>query len=283
MFNTKMKHFNNSSEIIKKRKSVRSYLKNQNVNSDDLLQLKEFIHKFNCKSFRFEIHDSFVATKQKVKLGTYGMIKGAKIYLIGIMNSTAKEEVINFGRSFEYIILKATELGIGTCWIVGTFDLKAFSKTIELKGNEKIVMISPLGYEDKAHIKESILRKFLNSNNRKNWEKIFFNKTLNNPLSKDELNSDYIKILEMVRLAPSAANTQAWRIIKDESNFHFYLDTAKMYKTSRHHCGYNDLGIAKAHFELTAKELHIEGKWDNLNLDFLEKNRYEYLFSWITD
>ena len=136
-----MKLFNNLNETIVRRKSVRNFIQDQEIDNKNLTELKNFIEKFNTKSFRFEINDSFNASGEKLKLGTYGMIKGAKAYLIGIMNSTKKEDVINFGRNFEYIILKATELGIGTCWIVGTFDLKAFTKSVKLNQDEKVVMV----------------------------------------------------------------------------------------------------------------------------------------------
>ncbi len=85
----------------------------------------------------------------------------------------------------------------------------------------------------------------------------------------------------MLRLAPSAANTQPWRIIKQGDCFNIYLDKEKGYKRFSHHCGYNDIGIAMCHFELSANELGLKGHWayDN-NMDDFQDVNYEYINSW---
>lgn len=41
----------------------------------------------------------------------------------------------------------------------------------------------------------------------------------------------------------------------------------------------NDIGIAKCHFELTAKELGLKGKWENQNNISLP-NEWEYMTTW---
>ena len=58
------------------------------------------------------------------RIGTYGVIKGADAFLIGIRCEKVenqKDAAINFGYDFEQIVLKATELGLGTCWIAYNF------------------------------------------------------------------------------------------------------------------------------------------------------------------
>ena len=66
----------------------------------------------------------------------------------------------------------------------------------------------------------------------------------------------------MLRLAPSSGNTQPWRIVKADNapTFHFFLKKAKQsyYDMGIHHV---DIGIAMAHFELSAREKGLDGHW----------------------
>ncbi len=85
-----------------------------------------------------------------------------------------------------------------------------------------------------------------------------------------------------LRLAPSASNKQPWRVLRDDSSgdFHFYLSRALGYTLLR---GISlqdiDMGIAMCHFELTARELGITGKWmvdDNAP----KSESLDYIVSW---
>ena len=58
-------------------------------------------------------------------------------------------------------------------------------------------------------------------------KRLFFDGTFSTPLTMNEQNlSD---ILEAVRWAPSAANMQPWRVVKDGDKFHFYEKHTKHY------------------------------------------------------
>lgn len=45
----------------------------------------------------------------------------------------------------DYMILQATDLGLGTCWI-GAFKRDALSEMLELSENEVPIVLTPLGY-----------------------------------------------------------------------------------------------------------------------------------------
>lgn len=47
----------------------------------------------------------------------------------------------------EELILYATSLGLGTCWIGGTFKKGQFAKAMEVNQEEILPIISPIGYE----------------------------------------------------------------------------------------------------------------------------------------
>ena len=46
----------------------------------------------------------------------------------------------------EGLILEATRLGLGTCWIAGTFDHAGAADLVELAPGEQVVAVTPLGY-----------------------------------------------------------------------------------------------------------------------------------------
>ena len=72
----------------------------------------------------------------------------------------------------------------------------------------------------------------------------------------------------MVRLGPSASNKQPWRVIQEDHAFHFYVQRTPGYRDSLlqrmlrvEDLQRVDLGIAMCHFELTARELGLRGRW----------------------
>jgi len=232
------------------------------------------------QNFRFEMIDFNLG--DGVKLGTYGMIKGASSFIIGILNKGSindNDVAVDFGYAFEGIVLKATELGLGTCWLGGTFNSKDAKKMIALKEQEQIVMVLPFGYGDKMRAMEKISRKISKSDQRKPWEELFFNQNFNTPLSKKEAGS-YEDVLDMVRRAPSAVNKQPWRILKTDNTYDFYNANASSSekKKQKYDTSYNDIGIAKAHFEYTAKEKGLKGQW--VKKDSNINDKFAYVCSW---
>ncbi len=80
------------------------------------------------------------------KLGTYGVIKNARLFLAGILQPTPPMAAQDYGYCKEKLILKATELGLGTCWMGGTFSIGAFGRAAGLRPGELLPSISPIGY-----------------------------------------------------------------------------------------------------------------------------------------
>ncbi|MCK4973550.1 MAG: nitroreductase family protein, partial [Candidatus Heimdallarchaeota archaeon] len=234
--------------------------------------------------FRFDIVTFSKLKSRKERLGTYGFIKGAGLFMVGIMNADygdRKNQSINFGRTFERIILKATDLGLGTCWMVSTFNQKQLGQKISLEDHEHFAIVSPMGYSaPKKRPVERIMRRIPKSDQRKHWEKLFFHSDFKTPLAREDT-GEYRMALEMLRLSPSAANSQPWRIIKHNDGYDLYV--IKDNRAERHviDCNYNDVGIAMCHFELTAEEIGLSGEWkiDSLKNNAL-KNKMEYVSTW---
>ena len=126
------------------------------------------------------------------------------------------------GCELEAVILFLAHLGLGTCWLGGTFDRKGFAAAMKIGEGELFPIITPYGYAaEKKHIKEIAMRKLIKADHRKNWDELFYMNDFNTPLHKEEA-GDFAFALEMVRLGPSASNKQPWRILLKDGAWHFY-------------------------------------------------------------
>ncbi len=273
-------------EIIESRISRRTY-KKDSIDAKVLGKLSDlikepFVGPLDGKS-RFIIVDKEpLNSDEKIRIGTYGMIIGAKNFIVGIIDKN-ENKLEDFGYNFEKIILKSSEIGLDTCWLGAKFTGRDFEKKANILGNEYIPAISPIGYAlDNPDARESILSWGIKARKRKAWSRLFFSNNFGTSLEKLD-NDTYSRALEMVRIAPSARNEQPWRIVRDSNdNYHFYIHLRLKRKEVRIPTLKRiDLGIAMCHFDLTLQERGIHGKWfvDDPKINTEKSNLY-YISSW---
>jgi nitroreductase len=218
------------------------------------------------------------------KLGTYGVIKNARLFLVGTIKDghLAMED---YGYCKENIILHATALGLGTCWLGGTFQSSNFARAVDLQKDELLPSVTPIGYPAlEKSFTEKMMRRVAGSDHRKAWSDIFFAGNFSTPLTK-EMAGAYTEALGNIRIAPSASNKQPWRVLRDHSKnlFHFFLERSLQYKMiGIVHLQDIDLGIAMCHFDLTLQELGIKGKW-LVDPNAPKEKSLEYIISWQAD
>lgn len=265
-------------ELIKIRKSCRTY-DGKAVEKITLQKLIDYAAQINEKA-KIKVRFTLVNNNSlEGKLGTYGNISGAKSFIAGILHKDEKDAT-EFGYLFEKIILFATDLGLQTCWLGGGFNRRDFKQNASILENEFIPIVSPVGIKKETpRLIDSVLRIAAGADQRKPWSELIFEGNAAVPLSKSDA-GPYAIPLEMVRLAPSASNKQPWRIIKDNNAFHLFLCRTRGYGVSNYDLQKNDIGIAKCHFELSAIELGLTGKWQQtVNINALDD--WEYITSWI--
>ncbi|HDZ19086.1 MAG TPA: nitroreductase [archaeon] len=276
-------------DIIRERTSRRTYL-NQNFKEEtrewllNLLKNHDFESPFSkfVGKIRFELLTipEFNPEERK-NLGTYGFIKGAQYFIVGAVEKSQYNRE-HFGYILEAIILATTDIGLGTCWLGGFFNKSLFSAKIKCASDEIVPAITPVGYSVKRKMREKITRTVIRANKRFAWEKLFFESNFNTPVSRENL-GEYITLLESVRLAPSASNQQPWRVVKEfnKSIFHFYIVKSKSGMGLRYMKFRRlDIGIAVSHFDLTSKELGVEGTWIFEEPLISESDDYLYIISW---
>lgn len=200
------------------------------------------------------------------RLGTYGMIRGARSFLAGAVRA-ADRALEDFGYLLELLVLKATDLGLGTCWLGGTFDRSAFARAIGLREGELLPAVSPVGVSsERRDLLERVIRFGAGSARRLPWAELFFDGRWGLPLGSAEAGV-YAEPLEALRLGPSASNRQPWRMLRQAPGgpFHLFLLRTPGYALA---AGSDlqrlDMGIAMAHFDLAAAEAGLRGAWIRL-------------------
>jgi nitroreductase len=277
-------------EIIQARTSWRTYtndpLEAEFRNKiEHILVLEDVISPFKnstgkCRFKLINVPD--INPELNIKIGTYGMIKGSQNFIAGA-TERSNYDLENYGYLFETIILAITDLGLGTCWLGGTFSRSQVSDLLQPKDNEIIPAITPVGYPATRRWKENMIRAFAKAKIRKPWSELFFQGDFNTPISQETI-GEYKDILEMVRIGPSAGNRQPWRILKENKHntYHFFVKYSEDKKVS----AYNqfvrlDIGIAICHFDLSVKEKGLSGIWEFKSPNLEIPKDLKYSISWI--
>jgi nitroreductase len=222
-------------------------------------------------------------------LGTYGFIKHPTAFITGAVEA-GEHALEDYGYMMEKAILDATLLGLGTCWLGGSFTQSSFAQRIGKRPNEIIPAVTATGYAAPAAQAQHTLRRQVRAGRRFAWESLFFNGNFDAPLAGRPLDA-YARALEMVRIGPSASNKQPWRIVNQGSAWHFYCQRTPGYGKGSllftllrlADLQRLDVGIAMCHFELTARERGLDGIWlaDDPRLP-LPDDQTLYIATWQT-
>lgn len=173
--------------------------------------------------------------------------------------------MLNTGFSMEQMILHATRLELGTCWIGGMFSDKKIRALLKLPDNEQIIALTPLGYPDMSLLgkaaRDIIEAGAMRFGRRKALKEITSGKHWNEPLVTE--NNEVLELLECARRSPSWANTQPWHFLVNQDTILALADSRERYDNIRSGKHYYrlDVGIAMAHIFLAARELGWNGKW----------------------
>ena len=226
-------------ELIKTRKSFRTF-DGTKISENDLKKLCSYIKTIDNP---YDVPVEFIMLdKEKYGLSS-PVIEGEDIYIAAKVPKVEHCEEA-FGYSFEKMVLYAWSLGIGTTWIGGTLNRELFERAADTKDDEYMMIVTPIGYPSKTQSKvDSALRESVKGDERLPASKLFYEHDFSTPLDNSE------DCLDAVRWAPSAANRQPWRIVKDDNDYHFFLEHTKGYSSG---VGWDvqkiDMGIAICHF-----------------------------------
>lgn len=216
-------------DAVWKRRSVRKYL-DKHIEESKIEALRKSISDLNETSGLtmelVEESDSFRSIKAF-------MFKNVRT-VIAVKGKT-KDHDLNekCGYYGEQIVLEATALGLGTCWVAATF--KKRSSSLNIKDDETIVCAIPVGYGAEetigsANVMDVPQRKtisvsdFLGGNTKvPEW---------------------ILSAMRAVQFAPTAMNSQKARFSYSDGKLSIQIPHSELNMV--------DLGITKFHFELAA-------------------------------
>lgn len=233
-------------DAIALRTSRRTYLK-QGLVSEKTERIKELIEEINRESglnFQFIENGDLLLSSFKA---SYGLISG-KPSLIALAGSTDDSELKQkVGYYGQFLVLECVSLGLGTCWISGTYDRKQCLESISLQDGEDLVCVIAAGnVSNNKNIKELLV-------SRLNGGKQTFDELLK---EKNGLIPQWvISGIESARLSPSAVNGKPVGYRLNDNNLTAYI-TKK-----NHGVEEIDLGISMAQFELGALHERQQGSW----------------------
>ena len=174
-------------EPVEKRRSIRTY-EPRPLSAEVRKQLMTFAEAAD-NPFGVPVRIGLIETErsdQPRKLGTYGVIKGAGSFL-GIVVPQEPLGLEAAGYALEKVVLYATHLGLGTCWLAGTLNREGFTRAMQTGENEWMPAITPVGYPAaKPSFHEQLMRSSMKSARRKPWGELFFRGDFHTPLTEAE-------------------------------------------------------------------------------------------------
>jgi nitroreductase len=210
------------------------------------------------------------SSKGRVRIGTYGLIVGPRAFVAGVIRR-APLACVDFGYCMEGIILRATELGLATCWIGGVFGRGAIARALEAGRNEFVPATTPVGHAaEKPSFQEMASRLDSRPHTRLDFGQLFFEAGKDGSWAALASPGEWGTLLEAVRIAPSARNMQPWRLVLDRRSgeaLHLVMEENRFYNNVLGATKLQelDMGIAMRHVEVAAAELGIPGSWARLD------------------
>lgn len=237
-------------EAIRERRSVRTF-KSAPLTEEEEAHLRETASHAS-DPFGGAVTISLISMQEAADFrpSTYGMIRGAMQYFTIAAGADDKSQ-LSAGYRFEQVVLEAWRMGLGTCWLGGTFRSSRFAAIVPVHAGQRLCYVSPVGAAASPNLMERISRKVAGSDHRKPFSELFSLDAADAPLPADNL---FAPGLEMLRLAPSSTNSQPWRAIVCGSAVHFYYVPKSRFAMV-------DMGIALCHFHLAEQAAGRKGSF----------------------
>lgn len=230
-------------EVMRARHAVRKFA-DEPLSEEQISAIETMIARANHES-GLHMH---LMVNEKVSfasfLGTvcYGMFSNVRNY-IALVSAPTHDELAKLGYYGEKIVLELTRMGLGTCWVGGSFSKK--KTPADLNDDEQlnmIIMVGKIGREGRAHKSKSLDDLSIIPENMTKPE--------------DHLTHDlpqwFMRGMEAVSLAPSSLNSQKTLI-------ELVNDNPKQIRVleGTEHFSMVNAAIARAHFELAVPDVEI--------------------------
>lgn len=247
------------------------------------------------------------------RIGTYGVIKGASAFIVGVVEA-GEFACVDYGYCMEGLVLEATALGLGTCWVGGVFDRGLVRKVLGAGKGEFCPAISPVGIAAASPgLQDRLIRAGSGAGSgpdarvRRENSELFFAKggdgswlpfgtavppgvaapgLAGSVRAPDD--AAIAGLLEAVRIGPSASNKQPWRILVERRGavpvLHLFMEEDRFYNNMLGAVKLQelDMGIAMCHVDVAAATAGLSGSWRRLDeAPASPDGRRRYIASWV--
>lgn len=171
---------------------------------------------------------------------SYGMFRNASNYIACVIEPSYPNTYQRCGYCAQQIVLKIVSLGLGTCYVGGTYNPSKVNA--QLRAGEKIAFLILFGYEDNQS--KSLMSKIGYALTHRNKRK--FSEYIQSDLTIDQIKEEKPELynaIEAVALAPSALNRQPYKIVLNDNQISAVANS----DSSR---DLIDLGIAMHNFQI---------------------------------
>lgn len=153
--------------LFKERKSVRSF-SNKEINRKTILELLSAA-RFAPSAVNYQPWLFFVCSSNDIKVKIIECyprkwFENAPLYIVACVDKSESWKRpadnkdhgdIDVAIAVTHLILKATELGLGTCWVCN-FDANALIQALDLDKNIEPTVIIPIGYPSDKVSEEAV-------------------------------------------------------------------------------------------------------------------------------
>jgi nitroreductase len=229
-------------QAITLRKSIRNYKENS-VSAEHLQKIKTIINETKPLFDNIPMETFLIEDGKKITATFKGLIgKYTKVeapHYLAFTSEIQQGHLENIGFIGEEIVLKLTELGIGTCWVGAAVKEEIFKTIVKVQDKQSYIILIAFGYPVEE-LKKVTTRKRLDRSK----------------VVKGTYENQYETIIQSLIDAPSAVNSQPWKLSINNNKFDLYLEnrnllTKKMLKDMNH----IDMGIGLSHLYNSAIEL----------------------------
>lgn len=204
-------------EFLRSRHSVRSFT-DEPLSDETVKKLKAEITMINTHEagMHFELFCNDPAPFQGFT-ASYGMFKNVRNYIAAVVDVSFRHCFERTGYFAQQLVMKAVELGLGTCYVGGTFD-KSKTKVI-LRADRHLIFIIALGYAAPSAqtTLSSIAMKMLHRHDKSASDLFIPTKEISYSMALEKM--PWLENgLRALAAAPSYLNHQPVRIIPKEIN-----------------------------------------------------------------
>ena len=139
-------------EVLERRRSIRKY-KDAPISKEKILKILEAARIAPSAGHRQPWHFVVVENKETIrKLAKREWAAEAPVMIVGLADQAASQNWWgnDLGIALEHIVLAATNLGLGTCWMGQTGRHELVKSLLDIPDNFTVIAVIPIGVPDET-------------------------------------------------------------------------------------------------------------------------------------